>query len=362
MEARLEKYLRMMREKNASDLHIKVGQPMVFRIDGELAKVGDEKLSERDTQEMAYSLMSEKQIKQFETQREMDLAFELKDVARFRTNTFWQRGCVGIAIRLLPLKIPNMVECGLPEDVVIDRILNKKKGLILVTGATGSGKSTSIASMLEWINTQWKAHIITIEDPIEYVFESKFSMIDQREVGADTLGFNESLRHILREDPNVILIGEMRDLETIESALNIAETGHLVFATLHTSDAIQTVNRVIDIFPPHQQEQVRIQLSFVLLAVLSQNLIPRKDKRGRVLSYEIMIVNNAIRSLIRERKAHQIYTVIQTSQQDGMRTMNQSLCRLYAEDEISLEHAFLYSTNPEDLKRILEKGAPDLVS
>jgi len=356
MDARLVKYLKMMLEKNASDLHIKAGHPIIFRVDGELVKVGDEILPDRDTQEIAFSLMSEMQIKQFETQREMDLAFDISDVARFRTNIFWQMGKVGATFRLLPLKIPTMTECGLPEDIIIDKILNKKKGLILVTGAMGSGKSTSIASMLEWINKNWRVHIVTIEDPVEYIHQSRLSMIDQREVGSDTLSFHEALRHILREDANVILVGEMRDLETIEAALNIAETGHLVFATLHTSDAIQTINRVIDVFPPHQQEQVRIQLSFVLLSVLTQNLIPRKEKKGRVLSYEVMLVNTAIRSLIREKKTHQAYTVIQTSQQEGMRTMNQLLCQLYFQDEISLENAFLYSTNPEDLKRILDKS------
>lgn len=355
MDARLVKFLKAMLEKNASDLHIKAGHPAIFRVDGELVKGDSEVLSDRDTQEIAYSIMSQEQIKKFETQKEMDLAFDFGDIARFRTNVYWQRGKVGIAFRLLPLKIPTMKECGLPEEVIIERILNKKKGLILVTGAMGSGKSTSIASMIEWINHHWRVHIVTIEDPIEYVFQSKMAMIDQREVGSDTLSFHEALRHILREDANVILVGEMRDLETIESALNIAETGHLVFATLHTSDAIQTVNRIVDVFPPHQQEQVRIQLSFVLLAVISQNLIPRKEKKGRVLAYEIMLANNAIRSLIREKKTHQAYTVIQTSQQEGMCTMNQSLYRLYIEDEISLENAFLYSTNPDDLKRLIEK-------
>ncbi|MCM8778920.1 MAG: type IV pilus twitching motility protein PilT [Candidatus Omnitrophica bacterium] len=355
MDARLMKYLKLMLEKSASDLHIKAGHPPMFRIDGELVKAGEEIFSDRDTQEIGFSIMNEEQIKRFETQREMDLAFDLGDVARFRTNLYWQMGKVGIAFRLLPLKIPTMSECGLPEEIIIERILNKKKGLILVTGAMGSGKSTSIASMIEWINQHWRVHVVTIEDPVEYVHRSKMAVIDQREVGSDTLSFHEALRHILREDANVILVGEMRDLETIEAALNIAETGHLVFATLHTSDAIQTVNRIIDVFPPHQQEQVRIQLSFVLLAVLSQNLIPRKEKRGRVLAYEIMLVNNAIRSLIRERKTHQAYTVIQTSQQEGMCTMNQSLYRLYIEEEISLENAFLYSTNPDDLKRLIEK-------
>lgn len=362
MDSRLKKFLDKMVDRGDSDLHIKAGYSPIYRTHGEL-RVGKEPvLSAEDTKQIAYSLMNDKQIEFFEQEREMDLGFEMEDIARFRTNIFWQRGKIGLAIRFLPMKIPTIEDCGLPADVIINKILSKRKGLILLTGATGSGKSTSIAAMLEWINNNRKEHIITVEDPIEYVYKSKNSVIDQREVGSDTLGFINALGKILREDPDVILIGEMRDLETVQAALNIAETGHLVFATLHTPEAIQTINRIIDIFPSHQQSQVRVQLSFVLLSVLTQNLIPRKDGKGRVLSYELMIVNHAIRSMIREQKAHQAYSTMQTGQEEGMSTMNLSLAKLYSEGKITLEDTYRYSTQLEDLKRILGSEAPDSIS
>lgn len=351
--------LNKMIEKGASDLHIKADYPPIYRVNGELIVSDESALSPQDTKELAYHTMTDEQIEKFEKGREMDLGFEIEDKARFRVNVFWQREKVGLAIRFLPMKIPTIKECGLPEEIIIDKVLSKRKGLILLTGATGSGKSTSIAAMLEWINNNRKEHIITIEDPIEYVYKSKKSIIDQREVGTDTLGFTNALGRILREDPDVILIGEMRDLETVQAALNIAETGHLVFATLHTPEAVQTINRTIDIFPSHQQTQVRVQLSFVLLAVLTQNLIPRKDGKGRVLSYELMIANHAIRSMVREKKVHQIYSSIQTGTEEGMKTMNESLAELYFEDKITLENAFSYSTQLEDLKRLLEKESID---
>jgi len=359
MDSRLKKFLDIMIEKGASDLHIKAGYGPIYRINGTLVIEKEPILSEKDTQDIAYSLMEDRQIDFFQDNREMDLGFEIEDIARFRTNIFWQRDKIGLAIRFLPMKIPTIKECGLPEDVIIDKILSRRKGLILLTGATGSGKSTSIAAMLEWINNNREEHIITVEDPIEYVYGSKKSIIDQREVGSDTLGFTDALGRVLREDPDVILIGEMRDLETVQAALNIAETGHLVFATLHTPEAVQTINRAIDIFPSHQQAQARVQLSFVLLSVLTQNLIPRKDGKGRVLSHELMIVNYAIRSLIREQKAHQAYSVLQTGTAEGMRTMNQSLAQLYFEDKITLENALSYSTQVDDLKRLLEKDSKE---
>ncbi|MGE4357052.1 MAG: type IV pilus twitching motility protein PilT [Candidatus Omnitrophota bacterium] len=351
---KLEELLRLAVDEKASDLHLGVNMPPYLRIDEKLVPVGREILSREVIKEMAYSLMSEKQRAEFETEKELDMSFGIEGLSRFRVNFFYQRQEIGIAIRALPYHIMSMEECGLPVDVLSD-LLSKPKGLVLVTGATGSGKSTTLAAMIEKINRERTCHIITIEDPIEYVYTNKKSIIEQREVGSDTHSFSKALKHVLRQDPNVILIGEMRDLETIEAALNIAETGHLVFATLHTSDSVQTINRIIDVFPQYQQNQVRIQLSFVLLAVLSQQLIPRLGGKGRVLALELLVANHAVRSLIRDSKIHQIYSVIQTHQKEGMRTMNQSLYELYINKMISLEDALSRTLDPDDLKRLLEK-------
>lgn len=357
----LKKLLLEMIEKNASDLHLKADYPPIFRIDGELKIEDQPRFSASEIERLCFSFLTPEQKKRFQEELELDCALEIEKVARYRVNLFFQRGKLGAAIRVLPLKIPSIAECGLPEDIIVEKLLQKMKGLILVSGPTGSGKSTSIAAMLEWINRNKKTHIMTIEDPIEYVYDSKLSVIDQREVGVDTRGFGNALKHILREDPDVILIGEMRDLETIESALNIAETGHLVFATLHTSDTVQSINRIIDVFPLHKQDQVRIQLSFVLLSVLTQMLLPRKEGRGRVLAYELLIVNHAVRSMIRERKPHQVYSVIQTGHSEGMNTMNQCLSNLYLNGAISYQQAIYASTDPEDLKKLIERsGAPEV--
>ena len=354
MKEVIEKLLALMVKKKASDLHITAGSPPFLRIDGNLIPVEYPVLSSVQTKELAYVILNKDQVAAFEKERELDMSFGREGLGRFRVNVFVQRGSVSVAIRSVPFQIPTFEECGLPVPIMED-FGRRHKGLILVTGSTGSGKSTTLAALVDWINRERQCHIVTIEDPIEYVYSNKKAIIDQREVGTDTLTFGAALKHVLREDPNVILIGEMRDLETIESALNIAETGHLVFATLHTSDCVQTVNRVVDVFPAHQQQQVRAQLSFVLLGVLSQQLIPRATGSGRVLSAEVLIANPAVRTLIREAKAHQIYSVIQTNQRDGMRTMNQSLAELYLKKEISYEEAMSRSSDPEEFLRLVKR-------
>ena len=281
------------------------------------------------------------------------MAFGVSGLGRFRLNAFRQRDSVACSIRMIPFNIWTFEECGLPIGTVKD-LINKPKGLILVTGATGSGKSTSLASMIDSINAVRPCHIVTIEDPIEYLYKNKKAVVEQRELGTDTYSFSNALNHVLRQDPDVILIGEMRDLETIETALIIAETGHLVFATLHTSDCVQTINRVIDVFPAHQQAQIRTQLSFVLIGILSQQLLPKASGQGRVLAVEVLLVTPAVRSMIRESKIHQLYSVMQTSQKDGMKTMNQALYELYQKKLIGYDEALERSTDADDLKRIFK--------
>ena len=346
--------LKMMAEKGASDLHLTADWPAQIRIDEKLIAVDDHKLTAEEVKGIVYGILTKQQIEKFERDLELDMAFELAKTARFRVNVFKQRGTVGASIRLIPYKIWSFEECGLPTAIATS-LCKKPKGLVLVTGATGSGKSTSLASMVDWINNDRPCHIITIEDPIEFVHQNKKALIDQREVYSDTHTFPAALKHVLRQDPDVILIGEMRDLETVESALIIAETGHLVFATLHTSDCVQTINRIVDVFPSHQQQQIRTQLSFVLLGVISQQLIPKQGGKGRVLAAEVMIANAAIRSLIRESKVHQIYSTIQTSQKEGMKTMNQSLYDLYHKKSITYEDAFARTTDTDDLNRLFKK-------
>jgi len=353
MPKEINSLLKLMVEKNASDLHITADCPVHIRMDEKLVAVDDHALSPEESKDLVYSLLSKAQMEKFERDLELDLSFELPNISRYRVNVFMQRGTVGAAIRLIPYKIWSFEECGLPVDVATN-LCKKLKGLVLVTGATGSGKSTSLASMIDWINGDRPCHIITIEDPIEFMHKNKKAVIEQREVYSDTHTFPEALKHVLRQDPDVILIGEMRDLETIESALTIAETGHLVFATLHTSDCVQTINRIVDVFPAHQQQQIRTQLSFVLIGVLSQLLIPKITGCGRVLATEMLIVTPAVRSLIRESKIHQLYSVIQTSQREGMKTMNQALYALYQKKQISYDDAFDRSTDIEDLKRLFK--------
>ena len=354
MAKTVQDLLKQMLEKNASDLHITANSPLSFRIDEKLLPVNKDVLTPEDAKKIVYSILNEKQIEKFEKDWELDFSFEIPGVARFRVNVFYQRSLVGCAIRLIPFKIRSFSECGLPNEIVT-KLCKKPKGLVLVTGATGSGKSTTLASMVDFINDSKHCHIITVEDPIEFVHKNKKAIIDQREVYSDTHSFGESLKHVLRQDPDVILVGEMRDLETIESALVIAETGHLVLATLHTSDAIQTINRIIDVFPSHQQQQIRTQLSFVLLGVLSQLLMPKAGQSGRVLATEVLIATPAVRSLIREGKPHQVYSVIQTSQKDGMKTMNQSLAELCNKGLVTSEECFNKSTNTEELEKLIQR-------
>ena len=354
MSLNMKTLLEQMFERKASDLHITANSPIRFRIDEKLFPIDEKMLTPEEARILIYSILTKEQIQKFEMEWELDFSFGIENLARFRVNVFRQRSFTGCAIRLIPYEIMTFEECGLPIDVVTD-LSKKPKGLVLVTGATGSGKSTTLAAMMDYINTQRTCHIITIEDPIEFIHRNKKAVIDQREVYSDTHSFGMALKHILRQDPDVILIGEMRDLETIQSALIIAETGHLVFATLHTSDCVQTINRVVDVFPSHQQKQIQTQLSFVMLGILSQQLIPKHDDKGRVLATEVLIATPAIRSLIRDGKVHQIYSVMQTSQKDGMRTMNQALTDLYSRGLISYDEGYSRSTSPDELDKLINK-------
>ncbi|MDD5628766.1 MAG: type IV pilus twitching motility protein PilT, partial [Elusimicrobia bacterium] len=312
-----------------------------------------EKLSSEASQTLIFSLLTESQRQRFEATNELDLAFSLKGIGRLRMNVYRQRGAIGAAIRAIPSSFRTFEEIGLPN--VIYDVMKVPKGLVLVTGPTGSGKSTTLASMIDFINENRSAHVLTVEDPIEYVHSHKKCIINQREVGQDTESFTASLKHVLRQDPNVILIGELRDLDTISAALTIAETGHLVFATLHTTDCAQTINRIIDVFPQHQMDQVRIQLSFVLQAVLCQQLLAHASGTGRVLALEILLVTAAIRNLIREQKVEQIQLAIQTGGKMGMQTMNQSLADLYRVNRITFQEAMMRSLDPEDLRRLMQR-------
>jgi twitching motility protein PilT len=351
----IEELLTQMVKRESSDLHITTNSPPRIRIDGKLISIDSEKLAPADTQKIIYSLLDSNQVARFEKDKELDFSFGIEGLGRFRTNVFLQRGAVGAVLRLIPTKIKTFDDLGLPKGVC-EGLCDLPKGLVLVTGSTGSGKSTTLAAMIDYINTREYGHIITVEDPIEFVHQNKNCLVNQREVGADTREFKTALRTVLRQDPDVVLIGEMRDAETTEAALTISETGHLTFATLHTSDAVQTVNRIIDIFPAYQQAQIRTQLSFTLSAVFSQQLLPRATGKGRALAAEIMIANSAIRSKIRDSKAHQIYSDIQTGSKAGMKTMNQALYELYKSRTISLDNALNATTDPEDLKRLINQA------
>jgi twitching motility protein PilT len=352
--ASLYDLLKMMVEMRGSDLHITTGSSPRLRIDAKLVPIDHPALSPADTKALCYSVLTDAQKHRFEENNELDLSFAIKGISRFRANIFMQRGAVAGAFRLIPFEIKSFKDLGLPE--IMNEILKKSSGLVLVTGPTGCGKSTTLAAMVDRINSEKSAHIITVEDPIEYLHLHKKCLINQREVTTDTKSFKDALRYILRQDPDVVLIGEMRDLETIEAALTVSETGHLTLATLHTNSAAQTINRIIDVFPPHQQEQIRAQLSMVLEGILAQQLIPKKSGQGRILALELLIPNPAIRNLIREDKVHQIYSMMQTGQAKfGMQTMNQSLFELYTKNLISFDDAVGRAYLPEELISWIQK-------
>lgn len=331
-------------------MHLTAGSPPLLRLGGRLQPIGDDKLNPDETMRMSYSLMNEAQKKNFEQNRECDFSFGITNLARFRANCYLQRGCVAMALRIIPLEIRTFKDLGLPQ--VVADFCKRPSGLVLVTGATGSGKSTTLAAMIDKINKERQEHILTVEDPIEFLHKHQKCMINQREIGSDTSSFSQALKMALRQDPDVVLIGEMRDLETIRAALTIAETGHLTFATLHTNSAVQTINRVVDAFPKGEQQTIRAQLSFVLQGVLCQMLIPRVGG-GRVMAAEIMNVTPAIRSLIRDDKVHQIESIIEISQKYGMNTMNARLCELVAERKVDRTDALGKSSNPEQLEKLL---------
>ena len=348
----IDTLLRLMFERGASDLHITAGAPPMLRVDGVMTATEYEKLRPETTQQLIYSILTDEQKEKFEKDNELDVSFGVEGVGRVRMNVFQQRGAVAAALRNIPSAIRNFDDLKLPS--VVQDIVKLPKGLVLVTGPTGSGKSTTLAAMLDWINTNQQHHIITIEDPIEYVHTHKSCIVNQREVGTDTRTFATALKYALRQDPDVILIGEMRDLETVNAALTIAETGHLVFATLHTVDCIQTINRIIDVFPGAQQQQVRAQISFVLQAVISQQLLPKAYGSGRCIAVEVLIPTVAVRNLIREEKIHQIYSSMQTGTEYGMQTMNQSLFDLYQKQLVSYNEIFSRTMDPKELQRMVK--------
>jgi twitching motility protein PilT len=350
-DATLQEILKEAVGKGASDVHFGAGIRAVMRVDGELEILCDKPFSEADVTRLILQHLPQERFEDFTKKKEMDYSFGISGLGRFRVNLFYQRSNIGCAIRALPFDPRSFEKIGFPLSVA-ESILSRPSGLVLVCGATGSGKTTTLAAMIDSINERHQMHIMTIEDPVEFVFKNKKSVINQREVGIDTHTFGDALKHVLRQDPDVILIGEMRDLETIETALTVAETGHLVFATLHTPDAVQSINRIIDVFPSHQQQQVRTQFSFVLQAVVCQQLLP-KEGGGLALATEIMIANSAIRSLIRDQKTHQIYSVIQMGQKDGMHTLNMSLAQLVKSGSISRETAASRSADVQELERLL---------
>ncbi len=349
----LRQLLEDMVQRKASDLHITAGVPPELRIDGSITATEYEVLSPEKCAALAYSVLSDEQRKRFETTKELDFSFGVKGLSRFRANVFLQRGVVSMAIRQIPYEILHMEKLGLPQ--VVKDFTTRQKGLILVTGPTGSGKSTTLAAMLDKINATRQSHIMTIEDPIEYIHHHKKCIVNQREIGADTASFPTALKYVLRQDPDIILIGEMRDLETIEAALTISETGHLVFATLHTNSTYEAVNRIVDVFPADQQKQILTQLAFTLEGVMTQQLIPRSRGTGRIMCAEVLVCTPAIKAVIREGKVHQIYSLMQAGQKFGMQTMNQALMTAVLDKQLSLEDALDRSTDRVELEQMLQK-------
>ena len=360
MQMTLNEMLKIMGDKGASDLHLTTNVAPQIRIDGKLEALDHPPLTPSETKKLVYSILTDKQKQRLEEDLELDFSFGLKGLARFRANVFHQRGAIGAAFRQIPYEILGFRELGLPP--IVEKLCGKPRGLVLVTGPTGSGKSTTLAAMIDKINRERREHIVTIEDPVEFLHSHQSCIVNQRELNADTHSFSNALRSVLRQDPDVVLIGEMRDHETVEAALRIAETGHLTFATLHTNSAAQTINRIIDIFPAHQQGQIRVQLSFVLEGILCQSLLPRASGVGRVMAMEALIPNSAIRNLIREDKIHQVYGMMQTGQSvNGMQTFNQSLARLYFKRQITLKAALNRSSMPDELQDLINRG-PEAVT
>ena len=358
MPINLRALLEEMIEKDASDLHLVAGERPKVRVDGDITNASsDEVLTPKDTLSLAYSVLTENQKKRFETENELDFSFGIQNLARFRGNVFKQRGCVSVVIRQIPFSVKTFEELGLPA--VVAQLADRPRGLVLVTGPTGSGKSTTLAAMIDKINKELKGHIITVEDPIEFIHRHQACIVNQREVGTDTNSFQAALKYALRQDPDVVLIGEMRDLETIQAALTIAETGHLAFATLHTNSAAESINRIIDVFPSHQQSQVRAQLAFVLEGVLTQTLLQRAKGRGRVMAAEIMICTPAIRALIRDDKVHQIESSMQAGKKYGMQTLNDALYQLYMAREVTKDECLRVTSKPNDFLRSIGEAPPD---
>jgi twitching motility protein PilT len=348
----LNDLLNLVVDNEASDLHLTVGTPPVIRVDGKLVATDLDVLTPMDTRSLIYNMLTSEQQKEFEERLELDLSYSVHGFGRFRVNVYRQRGCIAAAFRIIPSVIPSLEELNVSSTVT--QFSDMHKGLVLVTGPTGSGKSTTLAAIIDRINESHNKHIITIEDPIEYLHYHKKSIVNQRELHVDTLTFNEALKHVLRQDPDVVLVGEMRDLETIHAGMTLAETGHLVFGTLHTTDAAQTVNRIVDMFPPHQQSQVVTQLSFVLRGIVAQQLVPLASGKGRVLAGEILLVNSAVQNIIREKKIQQLYTIMQTGQNVGMTTFENSLKNLYQRGDITMEDAMRHSTKQDELARMLK--------
>ncbi|HEX6925097.1 MAG TPA: type IV pilus twitching motility protein PilT [Longimicrobiaceae bacterium] len=353
----LRSLLDEMIQRGASDLHITAGERPKLRIDGSIVNSRVEHiLTPKDTLQLTYSILTENQKKRFENEDELDFSFGIQTLSRFRANAFRQRGCVALAIRQIPFQITPLEKLNVPP--VLGKLAERPRGLVLVTGPTGSGKSTTLAAMIDKINKERRGHILTIEDPIEFIHRHQGCMVNQREVGADTKSFAQALKYALRQDPDVILVGELRDLETIQAALTISETGHLCLATLHTNSAAESINRIIDVFPSHQQSQVRAQLAFVLEGVVTQTLLPRQGGRGRVVACEVMVCTPAVRACIRDDKVHQIYSIIQAGKKHGMQTMNDALYQLYMQREVSLEDCLRASSDPNEFLRMVGEPVP----